>query len=120
MKTYPINPTKGGVEELGLRLARERIRQGLTQAELAKEAGIGKRTLERLENGDTVQLTNFLRVLERLNLMDRLIALLPDPKPTPTQRIKGIEEPQRFYKKRKPEPRKGPWVWEEDRQKNQP
>lgn len=115
MKTNKINPRQHGLEELGLRIARERIRQGLTQAELAKEAGIGKRTLERLENGDTIQLTNFLRVLEQLDLLDRLIALLPDPRPTPLQLIaNGVEEPQRVYKKRKPEPPKGPWVWGED------
>lgn len=115
MKANSIDTTKGGMEALGLRLARERIRQGLTQAELAKEAGIGKRTLERLENGDTVQLTNFLRVLERLDLMDRLVALLPDPSPTPIQLFKGVEEPQRVYKKRKPEAPQEPWVWNEDR-----
>jgi transcriptional regulator with XRE-family HTH domain len=103
------------LEAIGLRLARERIRQGMTQAELAKEAGIGKRTLERLENGDSVQLSTFVRVLGQLDLLDRLIALLPDPQPTPTQLIKAIEEPQRVYKKRKADAPKKPWVWEEDR-----
>ena len=102
-------------EEIGLRLTRERIRQGMTQAELAKEAGIGKRTLERLENGESVQLSSFLRVLEQLDLTDRLIALLPDPAPTPLQLFNAIEEPKRVYKKRTPEKPKSPWVWEEDK-----
>ncbi len=115
MKKNKINSTQNGLEELGLRITRERIRQGMTQAELAKEAGIGKRTLERLENGDTVQLTNFFRVLEQLDLLDRLIALLPDPRPTPLQLIaNGVEEPKRVYKKRKTAPTKGRWVWGED------
>lgn len=103
------------MKAIGLRLCRERIRQGLTQAELAKEAGIGKRTLERLENGDSVQLSTFVRVLGQLDLLDRLVALLPDPQPTPTQLIKAIEEPQRVYKKRKAKEPKKPWVWAEDR-----
>ncbi|MGB0743526.1 MAG: helix-turn-helix domain-containing protein, partial [Opitutales bacterium] len=91
------------LEDIGLRIARERIRQSMTQAELAKEAGIGKRTLERLENGDSVQLATFIRVLRHLNLLDRLIALLPDPQPTPIQLFNAVEEPQRVYKKRKPQ-----------------
>lgn len=108
--------TDAGLEEIGLRITRERIRQKLTQAELAKEAGIGKRTLERLENGDTVQLTSFLRVLRALDLMDRLIALLPDPQPTPMQLLENaVEEPRRVYKKRKPETDPKPWTWGEDR-----
>lgn len=101
--------------EIGLRMARERIRQRLTQAELAKEAGIGKRTLERLENGETVQLSTFIRVLGQLNLLDRLIALLPDPQPTPIQLFNAVEEPQRVYKKRKSTAPNKPWVWEEDK-----
>jgi len=111
-----IYNTETGLEEIGLRITRERIRQKLTQAELAKEAGIGKRTLERLENGDTVQVTSFLRVLKALGLMDQLIALLPDPEPTPMQLVaNAVEEPQRVYKKRTPKPIPEPWVWGEDR-----
>lgn len=110
-----INHPTIALEQIGLRIARERIRKGLTQAELAKEAGIGKRTLERLENGESVQLGSFVRILEELDLIDRLIALLPDPQPTPIQLFEGVEEPQRVYKKRKPEAPKKPWVWEEDR-----
>jgi len=105
------------LEEIGLRLARERIRKELTQAELANEAGIGKRTLERLENGQSVQLTSFIRVLERLDLGDTLIALLPDPQPTPIELVeRATSEPRRVYKKRKPEKPAQPWVWGEDRQ----
>ncbi|MFU8848075.1 MAG: helix-turn-helix domain-containing protein [Opitutales bacterium] len=106
---------KVNLEAIGLRLARERIRKGLTQAELAKEAGIGKRTLERLENGESVQLGSFIRVLGQLDLLGRLIALLPDPQPSPIQLFEGVEEPRRVYKQRKPEAPAKPWVWEEDR-----
>ncbi|MGB1128247.1 MAG: helix-turn-helix domain-containing protein [Opitutales bacterium] len=106
------------LQEIGLRLARERIRRKMTQAELAKEAGIGKRTLERLENGESVQLTSFIRVLRELDLADRLTALLPDPQPTPLQLLaSAVEQPQRVYKKRKSDAasKKGLWVWGEDR-----
>lgn len=41
---------------LGERIARYRFEAGLTQAELAERAGIGKRTVERIEAGLGVEL----------------------------------------------------------------
>ena len=43
--------------ELGDRLARLRLQPTLTQAQLAREAGVSKRTLIRLEHGESTQLT---------------------------------------------------------------
>lgn len=105
------------LEEIGTRLTQARIRMALTQAELAKEAGIGKRTVERLEAGQSVQLNSFIRVLRVLGLLDIFTTLLPDPKPTPMQLLKlKVEEPQRVYKSRKKgEKPTEPWVWGEDR-----
>ena len=51
------------LKELGDRLARRRLRENLTQAKLAHEAGISKRTLIRLESGESSQLANLIRVL---------------------------------------------------------
>ena len=42
---------KAVLTELGQRLERRRIDAALTQAQLAQEAGISKRTLERIESG---------------------------------------------------------------------
>lgn len=105
------------LEGIGKRLTQARIRMELTQAELAKEAGIGKRTVERLEAGESVQLKSFIRVLRVLELLDIFTTLLPDPRPTPMQMLKlTAEEPQRVYKSRKTEETPTePWVWGEDR-----
>ena len=105
------------LEAIAKRLTQARIRMELTQAELAKEAGIGKRTVERLEAGESVQLNSFIRVLRVLELLDIFTTLLPDPQPTPMQLLKlKTEEPQRVYKSRKnKEPPRKPWVWGEDR-----
>lgn len=66
------------LQELGLRLAAARLARDLTQAELAAEAGISKRTLERLETGQAAtQLSGFVRVCRALKLLDRLDALIP-------------------------------------------
>jgi transcriptional regulator with XRE-family HTH domain len=66
------------LRELGLRLRAARLARNLTQAELATEAGISKRTLERLEGGEAAtQLSGFVRVCRALKLLDRLDGLIP-------------------------------------------
>ncbi len=69
--------------ELGRRLARCRLNAGVTQSALAFEAGISKRTLVRIEAGESVQLTNFLRLLRALGLVENLEALVPPDEPGP-------------------------------------
>jgi Predicted transcriptional regulator with C-terminal CBS domains len=72
------------LQELGHRIARLRLERNLSQAQLAEQAGISKRTLERLEAGAAAtQLSLFLRVLRQLDLLERLELLLPEPQPSP-------------------------------------
>ncbi len=47
--------------EIGRRLERRRINANLTQAQLADEAGIAKRTLERLESGASAEFVTLVR-----------------------------------------------------------
>lgn len=99
--------------EIGLRVARRRIEQGLTQADLAEQAGIGKRTLERLESGESVQLNNFLQVLRVLQLLDGLESLLPEPGPRPMELLKhhGKQRKRASARKRIPDVSGQPWRW---------
>ena len=39
------------LEEIGRRLARRRVDLGCTQADLAEQSGVAKRTVERIEAG---------------------------------------------------------------------
>ena len=75
--------------EIGQRLARHRLERNLTQAELAKEAGVSKRTLIRLEGGESTQLTNLIRVLRALDLLTNLDAFIPPPVPSPIQQLRA-------------------------------
>ncbi|MFC1680780.1 helix-turn-helix transcriptional regulator [Pseudomonadota bacterium] len=99
--------------EIGLRLARRRIELGLTQANLAEQAGIGKRTLERLEAGESVQLSNFLQILRALLLLDGLESLLPEPGPRPMELLKhrGKQRKRASSRKRNPDTPDKPWRW---------
>ena len=91
MKIEPLHTDSVLLAELGRRLARCRLNAGATQSALAYEAGISKRTLERIEAGQSVQLANFLRLLRVLGLMDNLEALAPPDEPGPMDllRMKG-------------------------------
>lgn len=73
---------------LGERIERYRIEAGLTQAELAEQAGIGKRTLERIEAGRGAELVTLIRVLRSLNAVDGFERLLPDLPPSPIAQLK--------------------------------
>lgn len=75
--------------EIGHRLTRTRLASNLTQAQLAEQAGVSKRTVERLEAGAVAtQLSGFIRVCRVLNLLDRFDALVPESMPGPIAQLK--------------------------------
>ena len=77
------------LREIGSRLAIARLAQNLTQAALGDEAGISKRTIERLESGEVAaRLSGLVRVCRALNLVDRLEALVPSPMVSPVEQLK--------------------------------
>src|SRR4051812_25145519 len=75
--------------EMGERLKRRRIDAALTQARLAEEAGVSKRTVERMEAGHSVDCTMLLRVLRVLKLIDALDQLMPDAQQSPLVLLKS-------------------------------
>lgn len=76
------------LEIMGLRLTQARLDSNLTQAQIAEKAGLSKRTVERLEDGESAQLSKFIRVLRALDLLDGLDALLPETPPSPIEMAK--------------------------------
>jgi transcriptional regulator with XRE-family HTH domain len=75
--------------ELGSRLAQVRLERNLTQAQLAEQAGVSKRTVERLESGGVAtQLSGFIRVCRVLDLVERFNMLVPEPVPSPVEQLK--------------------------------
>lgn len=101
--------------ELGQRLAQRRIDARLTQADLAARAGVGKRTVERIEAGESAQLTSLVRILRALELLAQLDELLPaaGPRPMDQLRYRG-QRPQRVSKRRQLPSDDGDWAWGDD------
>lgn len=100
------------ITELGERAQQYRVGMNLTQAELAKHAGVSQRTIERLEAGSSVQLDKLVRILRALRLSDNLDQLIPEASIRPIQLAGSKAEVRhRSYKRRTPAPKGQGWVW---------
>ena len=104
------------IAELGRRLAAERIAQDMTQAQLAQQAGVSKRTVERLEDGTSSTLANLIRCLRALRRLEGLEALLPDPQPNPVSVLKLRGKTRLRARPRAPRATASkPWAWGDER-----
>jgi len=100
--------------ELGARIAGRRIELQLTQAAVAEQAGIAKRTLERMEAGQTSQLTTLLRVLRVLDAASGLDGLMPESAPRPMDLLKRKGKVRQRASGRRAAMATGkPWRWDE-------
>jgi len=101
------------LREVGSRLAATRLARNLTQAALAEEAGVSKRTVERLEAGEVgARLSGLVRVCRALDMVDRLDALVPSPTVSPVEQLKLAS-----WRRKRASGRRGPvkttreWTW---------
>ena len=109
MKTSPQIET-----EMGSRFARLRLSRNVTQSMLARDAGIGVRTLRRLEAGEPSTLDTFLRVALALDLGDAILGAIPTGQIRPIERVSRTgSERQRARPQRKTD-RNPAWTWGDD------
>ena len=102
--------------ELGRRLMAIRLAQNLSQLQLAEAAGLGLRTIQRLEQGAVAtQLSGFLRVCRVLGLLSRIDRIFEEPAPSPIDQLKLSERRrQRATGRRKPSVvSEKAWTWGE-------
>ena len=113
MKIETSNSDEAVLEEIGRRLARTRLERNLSQEQLAIEAGVSKATVERLEAGEPVKSTSLIRVLRPLGRLDALDRLLPEPLPSPIERLRlqGRQRQRAGTPRRKAEAEAEPWRW---------
>ena len=101
--------------EIGTRLGRYRLDRQITQAQLARQAGVSKRTVERIEAGASAQLSSLLRILRVLDLLPNLNHAIPEVVPRPLDLLarKGKIR-QRASRTRARKPVDKPWSWDDD------
>lgn len=89
------------LSELGETLKLYRVSLNLSQADIEEKSGVSKRSISRLEQGDGIQLDNFIKVLSALNLEDNLSVLVPNIKNRPSYHLdKERKEKRRARKTR--------------------
>ena len=98
--------------EIGKRIARCRLDHQLTQADVAEQAGVSKRTVERIEAGASTQMSTIIRILRVLDLLQGLDLLIPEPGPRPMDllKLKGKVR-QRASPSRRLNRSKKKWSW---------
>ena len=100
---------------IGERLQQRRIELELTQAELAEQAGVAKRTVERIEAGHSTQTQTLIRILRVLDLLPGIDRLLPPVTPSPMELLKRHGRPrQRAASRRRKDEPSEPWSWDDD------
>lgn len=101
--------------EIGDRIARSRIDAQLTQADLAEQAGLSKRTVERIEAGGSAQLSNIVRILRVLGRLPSLDHVLPEATPGPMELLKRKGKPRQRASTRRPRDSSArAWTWDDD------
>jgi transcriptional regulator with XRE-family HTH domain len=100
--------------ELGARITSRRVELQLTQAAVAEQAGIAKRTLERMEAGQSSQLATLVRVLRVLEATSGLDSLIPESgsRPMDLLKRKGKVRQRATGRRATKEPGKQ-WRWDE-------
>jgi transcriptional regulator with XRE-family HTH domain len=115
MKIEATITDEGLLREMGERLTGARLERNLTQAALATQAGVSKRTVERLESGEVAtQLSGFVRVCRALGLVERFDLLVPEALPSPIAQLKlQGRKRKRASGKKAAAAAPGKWTWGE-------
>ncbi|MCU7921616.1 MAG: helix-turn-helix domain-containing protein [Candidatus Thiodiazotropha sp. (ex Dulcina madagascariensis)] len=116
MKISKLLTDEAVLVEIGLRILRRRLDLQLTQAELAEQAGIAKRTVERIEAGASAQMSSMIRVLRVLELLPGLDSLIPQQSQRPMDLLKRKGKVrQRASSRRQKKHADEPWRWGEEK-----
>lgn len=113
MRITAHTPDDVVLEELGARLRAVRLHRNLSQERLAEEAGIGRVTLQRLEEGKVnASMPSLIRVLRALDLSESLDQLIPAPQPSPVEEADRRRRPRRRASSSRPRARRDEgWRW---------
>lgn len=80
------------VAEIGRRLALHREGLNLTQGELAERAGVARSTVQRIERGDSIQLSSLVKLLRAVGRVDALDAVLAAEHRSPVAELRRQRE----------------------------
>lgn len=113
MKISGKESEKAILIELGKRIKQYRIASELTQAELAEKCGISSSTETRIESGIDSKMSNYIKILYGLKILENLDAVIPEAQPNLKLLFENSVPKQRVKSKKKKITTD--WVWGEDK-----
>ena len=88
------------IKELGQKIKTYRIMNEMSQQDLEDKSGVSKRSISRLEQGESVQVDNLFKIIIALGLGDNIELLVPDQTRRPSYYLEQAEnKPRRVRKK---------------------
>jgi DNA-binding XRE family transcriptional regulator len=87
-------------KRIGANLKSMRLRQNITQSNLAESAGVSLSTLKKIENGDICSFDSFLRMLRTLRKLDVLQPLVDEEQLSPNEYYKLVQSSKTNQRKR--------------------
>lgn len=88
------------IKELGQKIKTYRIMNEMSQQDLEDKSGVSKRSISRLEQGESVQVDNLFKIIIALGLGDNIELLVPDQTRRPSYYLEKTEsKPKRVRKK---------------------
>ncbi len=88
------------INELGQKIKMYRIMNEMSQQDLEDKCGVSKRSISRLEQGESVQVDNLFKILISLGLGENIELLVPDQTKRPSYYLEKKERtPKRVRKK---------------------
>ena len=73
------------MQRIGDKIKKTRLKQNITQVDLAEEASISLSTLKKIESGKIVSFDSLLRMLRTLGLLDVLQPLIEEEQLSPSE-----------------------------------
>jgi len=92
-------------------LKKIRLTRNFTQTQLAKESGVAIGTIRRLEEGKSISLNTFIRIMMALDLQQNLESLLPDPTIRPIERVNTGGSERKRARPLQSDADNSTWVW---------
>ncbi len=111
MKFDNLLSDDAALAEIGRRIADARLAKGMTQARFAEAVGVSKRTVERLESGESIQLGNLIRCLRGLDKVEGLERLLPETPVNPIELLGRRRNRRRRARGSGATRTPMPWTW---------
>jgi len=88
------------INELGKKIKIYRIMKEMSQQDLEDKTGVSKRSISRLEQGESVQVDNLFKILLALDLGENIEMLVPDQTKRPSYYLEKTDNrPRRVRKK---------------------